>query len=119
MLNRESVDPRALIGLAITLATASIAPLLILSLWPRAEGVEAILALLAGLASTEAVIFAAGSAPTLAIFAHAALIAFAVSLIVGVVASFFHADDPTSHGSAFVHGVLHGETDVLNPDKGA
>jgi hypothetical protein len=27
--------------------------------------------------------------------------------------------DPTSHGVAFVHGVLHGESDVLNPDKAA
>ena len=111
-------DPRTLIGLAIALCASSIAPLLVLSFWPRAESSDATIALLAGLATAETVIFI-GGAPTIDVFAHASVIAACVSLIAGVITSLFRRADPTGRGGAFVHGVVHGESEVLNPDKGA
>lgn len=112
-------DPRTLIGLAIALCASAVAPLLVLSLWPRAESSDATIALLAGLACAETIIFIGGSPPTIDVFAPAAVIAAGVSLAAGVTTSLFRRADPTSRGGAFVHGVLHGESEVLNPDKGA
>jgi cation/acetate symporter len=119
LLRYSAPDPRALIGLAIALCASAIAPLLLLALWPRAEGSDATVALLAGLATAETMIFIAGVDPSIEVFAPASVVAACVSLIAGVGASLFRRADPTSHGGAFVHDLLHGEAEVLDPDKGA
>ena len=119
VLDLHAPDPRALVGLAIALGAAAIAPLLLLSLAPRAEGVDATIALLCGLAAAETVIFLGGSAPAIDVFAPAAVIAACVSLVAGLATSLSRRSDPTSRGGAIVQGVLHGESEVLNPDKGA
>ena len=90
-----------------------------LTLWARAESSDATIALLVGLAAAETVIYLAGAPATIDVFATAAVIAAGVSFVSGVATSLFRRADPTSRGGAFVHGVLHGEADVLNPDKGA
>ena len=115
----QSLDPRALIGLAIAFSTAAIAPLIMLSLWPRAGGADATIALLVGLATAETVIVSGGSSPSIERLAAAAVIACVTALLAGIGTSLFREGGPESQGGPFLHGVLHGEQDVLNPDKGA
>ena len=85
----------------------------------RAESSDATIALLAGLAAAETILFFGGTAPTIEIFARAAVFAAFVSLTAGLATSLLRRADPTGHGAAFVHGVLHGDNEVLHPDKGA
>ena len=120
LLTFRSIDPPAAIGLALALSAAAIAPLLILSLWPRATSADAMIALLAGLAGAEIVVAASGSAaPSIDRLAAAAVIACGLATFTGFTTSLLRRADPSSHGGAFVQGVLHGESDVLHPDKGA
>ena len=119
LLLRYGVDPRALIGLALGLSAVTVAPLLLLTLWPRATGQDAAIAVIAGLGMAEIILLFAGPAPDLGVFAGAAVTGFATATLAGLGASLLHAPDPTSPGEAFVHGFLHQDGDVLGPDKGA
>ena len=116
LLHAET-DPRLLIGAALGLSAVAVAPLLALTLWPRAEGQDGAIALLAGLAMAEAIIIANGQPPTLDVLAAAAVAGFATALAAGLSASFRHPADPASEGAAFAHGLLNGEGDVLHPEK--
>jgi hypothetical protein len=97
----------------------AVAPLLALCLWPRAEGQDGAIGLVAGLAMAEAILLLHGDDPTIEVLASAAVVGCATAIAAGMAASFLHPADPTSEGAAFVHGLLHGEGDVLRPDKGA
>ncbi len=119
LLAGRQPDPRALVGLAIVLCVATVTPLLALSVWPRAEGVDAAAALLAGLASAEAMIWWRGGLESLDGVGAAAITACVVSMLTGFAASFLHPADPMSLGGAFAHGLLRGRGDLINPDKGA
>ena len=119
IIHAGDLDARTLIGLAIAFSTATLAPLLALSLWPRAAGADATIALLVGLATAEAVIVTGASSPSLERLAASAVIACVAAFVCGVATSLFREGGPESQGGAFVEGVLHGEQDVLNPDKGA
>ena len=119
LLARHAPDPRVFIGFAIALCAVAITPLLLLSFWPRAEGMEATVALLVGLASAEAVLLFDTSVESVGLFANASVVGCAAATLVGFLASLLRRADPTSHGNAFVHALLHGENDVLHPDKGA
>lgn len=119
VLQYAAPDPRVLIGLAIALCASAIAPLLALALWPRAESAHATIALLVGLAAAALAIVLHGGVPNLDVYARAAAIAAGASLLSGIATSFLRQADPASHAGAFVHSVLHGETEVLRPDKGA
>ena len=119
VLTHITVDPRLLIAVALGLSAVAIAPLLALCLWPRAEGQDGAIGLVAGLAMAEAIILLSGQEPTLDVLASAAVIGCATAIAAGFGASFLHPADPTSEGAAFVHGMLHGEGDVLRPDQGA
>ena len=114
-----ATDPRLLIVIALGLSAVAIAPLLALCLWPRAEGRDGAIGLVAGLAMAEAIILLPGQEPTLDVLASAAVVGCVTAIAAGLGASFLHPADPTSEGAAFVHGLLHGEGDVLRPDKGA
>ena len=118
-LMRQKVNETALIGFAVALSAAVVAPLLGLVLWPRANSTHASIALVTGLASAEGMLYWQGTGPSVASFALAALVACGASFGMGVIASLLQRADPTSHGVAFVHAVLHGESDVLHPDKAA
>ncbi len=113
------VNPAPLIGIAIGVSAVTVAPLLLLSLWPRATGQDAAIALVAGVGVAEIVLLAAGGSPSADLSAGAAVAGFAAAIMAGVGASFLHAPDPTSPGEAFLHGLLHQDGDVLGPDKGA
>jgi len=119
LLAHVSCDPRTAIALAIAFSAAGIAPLLALALWPRASGADATVALLAGLATAEIVIMTAGGSPGIDRLAGAALLACLVSVAAGLATSLLRGPEDFTRGGAFVHGVLHGEADVLAPDKGA
>jgi len=119
LLLRYGVDPRPLIGLAIGLSAVTVAPLLLLALWPRATGQDAAMAIVAGLGVAEIILMMAGRAPSIGVFAAAAVMGFVAATLAGVGSSFLHAPDPTSPGEALVHGLLHQDGDVLGPDKGA
>ena len=112
-------DPRLLIGAALALSAVAVAPLLLLSLWARAQGLDGAIALVTGLAVTEAIILLAGEPAQVSLVAAASVAGFAAAVLAGFGASFLHPADPTSEAAAFVHGLLHGEGDVLRPDKGA
>lgn len=115
----NSVDAREMIALAIAFSAAAIAPLLALAFWPRASASDATFALLCGLGAAEAVIISQGSAPTLGILTAGALVACLAGGLAGVASSLIRAPDPLQKGGVFIDRILHGESDVLNPDKGA
>ena len=119
LLASHAPDPRVPIGFAIALSAVAIMPLLLLCFWSRAEGMEATMALLVGLAAAEAVLLYDTTVEGVGLFANASLIGCAAATFVGFAASLFRRADPTSHGNAFVHALLYGENDVLHPDKGA
>ena len=114
-----SVNPATLIGLALGLSAVTMAPLLLLTLWPRATGQDAAIALVAGVGVAEIALLLAGGSPSADLSAGAVVTGFVAALIAGVGASFLHSPDPTSPGEAFLHGLLHQDGDVLGPDKGA
>lgn len=119
LLARQGLDPRKLIGIALVLSASAIAPLLALSLWPRANGLDASVTLLAGLCIAGGVIAASGHAPDPFALALAAVAGACGGFVLGVAASFAHPHAAASEGSMFVRNVLHGETDILHRDKGA
>lgn len=112
----RTLDPRLLIGLAAALAAAAILPLLVLSVHPRVNGRDAVIALLIGPVGAEAVLFA--QAPTLAVFVRAALAGAVSGIVAGLAASAILPGD-RSESRAFVDALLRGKGDVLAPDKGA
>ena len=116
---RHSVDARALIGLSVALSGATIAPLLMLTLWPRAGGTDAILALFTSIAFGQTIILIGSPSPSLETLAIAALAGCGAGLFAGIASSLLRPADPTGPGGIFVDRVLHGASDVLNPDKGA
>ncbi|MGE3643933.1 MAG: symporter-like protein [Beijerinckiaceae bacterium] len=118
-LSVRTADTRLLIGLAILFSAATMAPLLALALWPRASGNDAATALLASLAMAAVVVGLHGTSPDIGVLAVAAVAAAISGVVVGVGVSFLHSGGLATEGSAFVHGVLHGETDILNRDKAA
>ena len=119
VLARYSLDPRQAVGLAIVLSAGAIAPLLALALWPRASGNDAAIALLCGLGTAGAVIALGGKTPDVQTLANASVFACGAAFAAGFATSFLHSGGLATEGSTFVQGVLHGETDLLNIDKGA
>lgn len=113
------LDPRQLIGLAVVLSAACLAPLLALALWPRASGSDSAIALLVGLVAATVLIGLRGDYSDFGILASSALVAAVLAFVTGVGVSFLHSGGLATEGSAFVHGLLHGEDDVFTHDKGA
>ncbi len=114
----RQTDARILIGLATLFSTVSIAPLLALALWPRASGSDAAITLLIGLGTAGAVIAAYGGSVDIRVLSLAALSGAVTGFVAGVGVSFLHSGGLATEGSTFVHGLIHGETDMLNRDKG-
>jgi cation/acetate symporter len=119
-LAKQSVDPRALIAIALALSAACIAPLIALAVWPRANAADAMRAICAGLLVFLALvlvgIWEGDRAYGLAI---ASLAGFCAALSAGLALSFRRTAEETREGRAFLAGVLHGEADLLNRDRGA
>ncbi len=110
-------DPQLLIGLALALSGCTLAPLLIMSLWPRVNGADAVWALLASVGAAAFVVAVGASSPTT--IAVASLTGFCAALVAGLGSSLRHTEADSPHGRIFVQGVLHGEADLMNMDRGA
>ncbi|MDH7797348.1 MULTISPECIES: hypothetical protein [unclassified Beijerinckia] len=115
---RTSLDPAAMIGLALVFSAAAVAPLTVLSLWPRAAALDAVIALLVGLLVVGLIIALGDTTPSIERLAASALAAFVAACAVGIATSFRHSDEQSRSGRMFVQGVLHGDSDLLNTDRG-
>jgi cation/acetate symporter len=117
---RIQLDPRLAIGASLVFCAAGLAPLLALSLWPRATSFEAVLALAAGLG----VAVMAGQAglgdglPLAEAMGLAALAGAASGLAVGVIVS-LRPGARSPHGADFRERLLRAGADALTPDRGA
>ena len=111
-------DAKALLVLALGLSAAAGAPVTALALWPRAEDRDAVIALLAGLFGMTVTIIVAGSA-RFVVVAEASLVGAALGLAAGVLSARSRSGNVSSLASTFVTRVLHGDGDVMGPDKGA
>ena len=86
-LHVASIAPEAMLGLAVALAAAALAPLLWLSLWPRAGASSAAAALMAAAAAGLRFTLGEGVEPDAAILARAAVLAFLAAVITGSLVS--------------------------------
>lgn len=117
---RLNADPRLLLALSLLLCAAGLAPLLMLSFWPRAGSLEAMLALIAGLgvaAYTGEALLAAGALPPDAL-GMAALAGAAAGFSAGFIAS-LRPGAARADGAAFRDRMLRDGADALTPDPGA
>jgi len=112
-----NMNPRVLIGVAILLSASGLAPLLILTLWPRATSFDATVTLLMGLFTAEAFIglpLAAG----LDRFALSAVMACFAGLGSGMIIS-LSRPHTNADGSTFTKAIINDSGEWLHPDKGA
>ena len=116
LTSARELDPRMLIGVALALSAAVLAPLLVLTLWPRARGFDALLALIVGLCAAEATLVSGQmSVHRLALGAVAGIVA---AVGAGVASSFIGGGD-RQRGHDFLAALLQSDGEVLEADKGA
>jgi len=112
----RELDPRILIGISLAFSAAGLAPLMALTLWPRARSRDAMFALAIGLGTAEMLlIYGDGTVRGLA---AAAVVGCFASIVAGVLSSLIGGGD-RSAGYKFVSAVWNSEGDVVAPDKGA
>ncbi len=112
----RELDPRLLIGLALAFSAASLAPLMALALWPRARGIDAIVALVVGLGAAETTLLAGQiTAEKLAV---GAVTGFAAAILSGFLSSFLGGGDRQT-GRNFTRALWRSDGDALDVDKGA
>jgi cation/acetate symporter len=111
------MNPQILIGAAILLSASGLAPLLILTLWPRATSFDATVALLMGLFTAEALI-GLPLVTGLDRFAVSAVIACFAGLGAGILTSLARPHTNTD-GSTFTQAMINDSGEWLHPDKGA
>jgi cation/acetate symporter len=112
-----SPPPRMLIAVAILLSAATLAPVLILTLWRRATSVDATIALLVGLLTAELLIEIDPSPSNFDRFAFNALTPCLLGLLAAVLASLLRRG-PSEDGAAFLRAILNNSEEGLHPDKG-
>lgn len=115
---RTPLNPTAMISMALVFSAAVVAPLTALSLWPRAAAPDAAIALLVGLLVAGVVIGLGDGNPSPERLAASALAAFAAALVTGIATSLRRNEEQSRGGRIFVEGVLHGDSDLLNTDRG-
>ncbi len=112
----RELDPRALIGISLAFSAAGLAPLMALTLWPRARSRDAMFALVIGLGTAEMLlVYGDGTVRGLA---AAAVVGCFASIVAGVLSSLLGGGD-RSAGYRFVAAVRRPDGDVIAPDKGA
>ena len=117
---RLDLDPALTLALALLVSAAGLAPVLALSLWPRATSEHALLALTAGLGGGAALMQAAlaQGAPLAEAMGLAGAGGASAGLAVGLIASLRGKADRTQ-GKNFRDRLLQQGSDVLTPDRGA
>lgn len=112
----RELDPRALIGVSLAFSAAGLAPLMALTLWPRARSRDAMFALVVGLGTAEMLlIYGEGTVRGLA---AAAVVGCFASIAAGLLSSLIGGGD-RSAGYRFAEAVWRPDGDVIAPDKGA
>ncbi len=111
-------DPRALVGLALSLSAAAIAPVAALAFWPRAGDRDALVALIAGHVGMTSVFVMTAGAPNVDVFALASLSGAALGLAAGAISA-LSRPAPTMRDAALVARMLHGDGQIMGQDKGA
>jgi len=111
-------DPRALVGLALSLSAAAIAPVVALAFWPRADDRDALIALIGGHVGMASVYVMTAGAPNVDVFALASLSGAALGLAAGAISA-LSRPAPTMRDAAFVARMLHGDGQIMGQDKGA
>jgi cation/acetate symporter len=113
-------DPRAPLTLSLMLGATGLAPLLVLSFWPRATSFEALLALFAGLGGAfyMADALMAEGAPLAEALGAGALAGAAAGVVVGLLVS-LRPGAASAHGAEFRDRMLRTGADALTPDRGA
>ena len=112
----RELDPRALIGISLAFSAAGLAPLMALTLWPRARSRDAMLALIVGIGMAEMLlVYGDGTVRGLA---AAAVVGCIASIVAGVLSSLIGGGD-RSAGYRFVAAVRSPDGEVIAPDKGA
>jgi len=112
----KELDPRALIGISLAFSAAGLAPLMALTLWPRARSRDAMFALAVGLGSAETLLLSGEG--TVRGLAAAAVVGCFAAIIAGMLSSLVGGGD-RSAGQRFVAAVWRSDGDVVAPDKGA
>jgi len=112
-----ALDSAYLVGAALAISAACVAPIAALAFWPRARDRDAILAQLAGLAGLAIIIFVSGSAFRFETLVWAALVGFATGLGGGILSA-LGAKEDAPENRAFVDRILRGEGEISVPDKG-
>jgi cation/acetate symporter len=113
----QAVTPAAMIALALAISAACVAPALALLFWSRAGDREALAALVAGAAGLTAALIVAGPARKIDAYALSALAGATLGIAAGVVSGLVSKEKPAS--AAFVRRLLHGDGEIIAPDKGA
>jgi cation/acetate symporter len=112
-----ALDSAYLVGAALAISAACVAPIAALAFWPRARDRDAIVAQLAGLAGLAIIIFVSGSAFRFETLVWAALVGFATGLGGGILSA-LGAKEDAPENRAFVDRILRGEGEISVPDKG-
>jgi len=112
-----ALSPRGLIAAAILISAATLAPVLMLSLWRQATSVDAIVTLLTGVIAAELMLSSNPFASSVDGFAASALFACGAGLLAGMTTSLFrrHSDED---GDRFLEAILSESDEWLHPDRG-
>lgn len=111
-------NPGALIAVGLAISAACVAPAVALAFWPRAGDREALVAICGGIMGLALALAAAEEATRVEVFALAGLAGATLGLAMGAVSG-FSARDGRDESAAFVNRMLHGDGQILEPDKGA
>lgn len=114
----QIVTPGALVALALAISAACVAPSLALAFWNRAGDREALAALAAGALGLAAALIVAGPARKIEAYALSALAGATLALAAGVLSG-LASRDAKPEADAFVRRLLHGDGEIIAPDKGA
>ena len=116
VVGARELDPRILIGLALALSATTLAPLMVLALWPRARGFDALAALVVGLCAAELTL--ASGDTSVHRLALGSVYGFCAAVASGILFSLVGRGD-RSRGYDFLAALLRADGDALESDKGA
>jgi cation/acetate symporter len=114
----QIVAPGALVGLALAISAACVAPSLALAFWKRASDREALAALIGGAAGLTMALMVAGPGRKIEAYALSALAGVVISFTAGIISGLADRREKPE-AAAFVQRALWGDGQVAAPDKGA
>ena len=110
--------PTSLVSLALAVSAACVAPAMTLAFWPRAGNREALMALIGGAVGLGGVLAISSAENTIEACALAGLGGATLGLAMGALSGVASKRDRPD-AQAFIKRVLHGDAQIMAPDKGA